>query len=181
MKLQERANSFKELFRKYYPEAIQCALFYLRDLKQSEDVVQEVFTKLWEQCDKIQTIDNLHGYLLFSVKNSSLNYLKHQAVVDKFQQDYIYQAEQEEPLPEEYFDTIRRLVDKLPPKRREVLEMSIMESKSYQEIADSLDISVNTVKDHLKKAYSFLRKNSQKDIFEYILYFVLFVKKERAL
>lgn len=177
MKLQERTHSFKELFRKYYPEAIQCALFYLHDLALSEDVVQEVFTKLWEQRDKISEIDNLHGYLLFSVKNSSLNYLKHQAVVNKFQQDYLYEAEQEEPLSEEYFDAIRRLVDQLPPKRREVLEMSVVESKSYQEIADALDISVNTVKDHLKKAYSFLRKNSQECIPGYILYFILSSKK----
>ncbi len=176
MKLQERGVFFKELFRKYYPEAIQCALFYLQDLTLSEDVVQEVFTKLWEQHDRIQSIDNLHGYLLFSVKNGSLNYLKHQAVVDKYHEDYIYQAELEEPLPEEFFDTIRRLVDQLPPKRREVLEMSVVESKSYQEIADALDISINTVKDHLKKAYSFLRRNSQERISEYILYFILFSK-----
>lgn len=177
MKLQERAYSFKELFRRYYPEAVQCALFYLHDLTLSEDVVQEVFTKLWEQCDKISEIDNLHGYLLFSVKNSSLNYLKHQAVVNKFQQNYLYEVEQEEPLSEDYFDAIRRLVDQLPPKRREVLEMSVVESKSYQEIADALDISVNTVKDHLKKAYSFLRKNSQGYIPGYILYFILSSKK----
>ncbi len=59
---------------------------------------------------------------------------------------------------------------KLPPKRRQILEMSIVQAKSYQEIADQEGISVNTVKDHIKKAYAFLRKDIHRNIPDFILF-----------
>ncbi len=62
--------------------------------------------------------------------------------------------------PEPYIAAISRLLCQLPEKRRLVLELSVFDSMSYPEIAARLGISVNTVKDHVKKAYAFLREQS---------------------
>ena len=170
-------NYFKILFRETYPELIRIALFYVHDLPVAEDITQEVFTKLWEQRKRLDKIENIKKYLQHSVRTSSLDYLKHQRVVNKFQQEYFRQAAEEEEGPEEYLQLVQKLLGQLPQKRREVLELSIVESKSYTEIADRLNISVNTVKDHIKKAYAFLRERANKDIPEFILYFILIGKK----
>lgn len=165
-------SSFKTLFRELYPDMVKVALFYVHDLPVAEDITQEIFAKLWEKQTELHKIDNLKGYLQYAIKNRSLNYLEHLQVIDKYQQDYINQMREEEQEPDDYLGLVQRLVDQLPPKRKQVLELSIVESKSYQEIAEQLDISLNTVKDHIKKAYAFLREEARKEIPNYILYFV---------
>lgn len=72
-------------------------------------------------------------------------------------------------IQETFIEEVGNLLNKLPEKRRKVLEMSVLESKSYAEIADALRISLNTVKDHVKKAYAFCGKKCVK-IF-HLLYF----------
>lgn len=165
--------SFKRDFEKLYPDMVKVALFYIHDKAVAEDITQEAFTKLWENYDKTDRIENLKGYLQYTIKNRCLNYLSHLQVVDKYQQEYLKQAEEDEESPEEYIQLVRTLLDKLPPKRKIILEMSIIESKSYQEIAQEQDISLNTVKDHIKKAYAFLRQEMNKEISTYILYLAL--------
>lgn len=169
-------NRFKSIFQEMYPEMVKTALFYLQDEAIAEDIVQEIFAKLWEQGKDLEQISNVRGYLLQAVKNSSLNYLKHQEIKDKYREEYLRLAEEDEGTPEEYLQLVRDLVEQLPPKRKTVLELSVVEAKSYQEIADLLNLSVNTVKDHIKKAYAFLREKAQEEIPGYILY-IIFTKK----
>lgn len=170
---QSNAIPFKTLFQELYPDMVKIALFYVRDLPTAEDITQEIFTKLWEKQTDISKIENLKGYLQYSIKNRCLNHLDHLQVVDKYQQEYIKQAEEDEQSPDEYIQLVQHLLEQLPPKRKMILELSIVESKSYQEISQQLDISINTVKDHIKKAYAFLREKAHKEVPNYILYFVL--------
>lgn len=165
--------SFQRDFEKLYPDMVKVALFYVHDTAVAEDITQEAFTKLWENYGKTHQIENLKGYLQYTIKNRCLNYLSHLQVVDKYQQEYLKQAAENEESPEEYIQLVRTLLDKLPPKRKLILEMSVIESKSYQEIAQEQDISLNTVKDHIKKAYAFLRQEMNKKISTYILYLAL--------
>ena len=164
---------FHSLFKELYPEMVRVAMFYVRDLPAAEDIVQEVFTRLWEKQEDLGRIENVKGYLQYAVKNRSLNYLEHQQVVDRYQRDYWEHLKEETEEPEEYLALVRKLVNQLPPKRKQILELNVVEEKSYQEIADELGISLNTVKDHIKKAYAFLREQARKEIPNYILYLIL--------
>lgn len=166
-------NDFKLLFRETYPELVRIALFYVHDLATAEDITQEIFTRLWEQRKEFDKIGDTRKYLQYAIRNSSLNYLKHQRVVNKYRQEYIRQAAEDEDSPEEYLHLVQRLLELLPEKRKKVLELSIVESKSYSEIAEILNISVNTVKDHIKRAYAFLREKTNKEVSELILYLIL--------
>lgn len=163
-------HDFKEVFQTHYPEMVQVALMYVRDLPTAEDIVQDVFVRFWETVRQEAPPGNISGYLMTAVKNSSLNHLKHLEVEEKFCREYIQEAEADEERPEAFLQLVEQLLKELPPKRREILELSVVESKSYQDIALQLDISINTVKDHIKKAYAFLRERAQREIPKLLLY-----------
>lgn len=165
--------SFRQVFETLYPDMVKVALFYIHDNAIAEDIVQEAFAKLWENYYKSHRIENLKGYLQYAVKNRCLNYLSHRQVVDKYQQEYLHQAAEDDESPEDYIQLVKTALEKLPPKRKLILERSVIDAKSYLEIAQELDISVNTVKDHIKKAYAFLRQEMNKEISGYILYLAL--------
>ena len=170
---------FKTAFLDLYPGMVKIALFYIHDLPTAEDITPEVFAKLWEKREKLGTIDNLKGYLSYAVKNHCLNYLEHQQAVTKYQQEILKQKTTEDQT-DELIQKVQTSLGKLPARRRQILEMSIVESKSYQEIATLEGISINTVKDHIKKAYAFLRKDIHQNIPDFILFIAFQNPKEKA-
>lgn len=153
-------KEFKSLFDLLYVGMVQQATFYTNDFAVAEDVVQEIFVRLWEKRGELKSVQNLEGYLLLSVKNRCLNYLEHQQVVDKYKQYCLLQEIQDDDDedPEQFIEDIGKLLDKLPEKRKMVLELCVIESKSYAEIADLLGISLNTVKDHVEESLRFLTR-----------------------
>ena len=170
---------FKSLFDHSYVGMVQRAVYYTNDLNAAEDIVQEVFMRLWEKREELREIQNIQGYLLFSIRNKCLNLLVHQHVIDKYRQYCLLQEiSDDEEEPETFIEEVGNLLNKLPEKRRKVLEMSILESKSYAEIASSLKISLNTVKDHIKKAYAFLREEMRKDISSPILFCAFYYREK---
>ena len=171
-------KEFKSLFDLSYVGMVQQATFYTNDFAVVEDVVQEVFVRLWEKRGELKNVQNLEGYLLLSVKNRCLNHLEHQQVVDKYKQYCLLQEVQDDDEdPEQFIEDVGKLLDKLPAKRKMVLELCVIESKSYAEIADLLGISLNTVNDHVKKAYAFLREELSRDVSYPVLFFALYFKE----
>lgn len=175
----KRLQNFKILFESFYPRMVKIALFYLHDRDSAEDIVQEIFTKVWEKNLDLQIGGYLNGYLQNAVKNNCLSYLKHLETKNKAEQEYQYIVDMASEDTEFYLERISQLIEQLPPKRRQVLELNIVEQKSYQEIAEALDLSVNTVKEHIRKAYAFLRDKTKDEIPKQILYFLL-VKRQMA-
>ena len=171
-------KEFKSLFDLLYVGMVQQATFYTNGSVVAEHVVQEIFVRLWEKRGVLKSVQNLEGYLLLSVKNRCLNYLEHQQVVDKYKQYCLLQEIQDDDDedPEQFIEDIGKLLDKLPEKRKMVLELCVIESKSYAEIADLLGISLNTVKDHVKKAYAFLREELRREVSFPVLFFALYFK-----
>ncbi|MEG2278154.1 MAG: RNA polymerase sigma-70 factor [Odoribacter sp.] len=172
-------SKFRVLFEELYPEMVKNAMYYVHDTDIAKDITQEAFVKLWEKCQQLPNINNLKGYLQYTIKHNSLNYLEHLQVVDKYQQEYFQELQEEEEAPSELIAQVLCSLEKLPSKRRQVLEMNINESMSYQEIADQLGISINTVKDHIKKAYRFLRQDIHSDISSQILFLAFSIRNKR--
>ena len=175
----KRLQNFKILFESFYPRMVKIALFYLHDRDSAEDIVQEIFTKVWEKNLDLQIGGYLNSYLQNAVKNNCLSYLKHLETKNKAEQEYQYIVDMASEDTESYLERISQLIEQLPPKRRQVLELNIVEQKSYQEIAEALDLSINTVKEHIRKAYAFLRDKTKDEIPKQILYFLL-VKRQMA-
>lgn len=163
--LQRLAKGDREVFHKlfvvFYIPMVKRAAFYLNDIAAAEDIVQDTFARIWDGRQKFRKVLNIEAYIIRWVRNGCMNYIKHRVVADKYLSKYmIGEISMQEADPEPYVIAIGNLLRQLPDKRRQVLEMSIFESKSYSEIALQLEISVNTVKDHIKKAYVFLREQS---------------------
>lgn len=171
--LKGNTQDLKMLFDEHYAPMMQIAIFLMNDPATAEDIVQEVFINLWEKRDTLGNIFNIRSYLLSSVRNRCINRISQQKVIEKYQEEYLKQTDSEHESTEEFIFHIYRLLEKLPTKRRIVLELSILDSKSYQEIAQLQNISINTVKDHIKKAYAFLRQEAPKNISKPLLILLL--------
>ncbi|WP_338876030.1 RNA polymerase sigma-70 factor [Spirosoma sp. SC4-14] len=151
------------LFREFYNRLVYFSFQIIRDQAQAQDIVQDAFIKYWQERDSV--VPNkvaIKNYLYSSVRNASLNSIRHNRVVD----DYIQQQGQTEPeelpviesiISSEVIAEIHSAIEALPEHYRIISEMSYLEGKKNQEIADELGMSVNTVKKQKYRALELLR------------------------
>jgi RNA polymerase sigma-70 factor (family 1) len=166
-------EAYKKLFFNYFEGLTFFANKYLRDMDAAQDVVQEVFSYLYEQRDTLLISTSLKSFLYKSVTNKSLNILKHEGVKQRnhahiketssegFEEDALETAELEAK--------INQLIDELPTECARIFRMSRMDQKSNQEIADELNISKRTVETQISKALKTLRSALKIIIIEIIL------------
>lgn len=157
-------QAFELLFHKYYIRLCGFANKFLNNPDEAREIVQEVFTKIWESRAEIDSDDSLKGYIFRIAQNMSLNKLKHHKVESKYVEVYklVYLNDQEfsaheSLLAKELDEIIVSAIGKLPPECRKVFELSRTEGLKYKEIADTLHISVKTVEAQMSKALHHLR------------------------
>jgi len=157
--------SFEELFRRYYEPLSHYAYKYVRDRVASEDIVQDVFLKLWNKREALKDDVALKPYLYVAVRNTSLNHIKiasRKATIedDKFDPLFVNSRTAEDDLQfQELEQKVMAAINQLPPKCREVFVLSRYEDKSYKEIAETLEISVKTVENQMGKALRKMRES----------------------
>ena len=157
-------QAFELLFRKYYVRLCGFANKFLNDPEESPDVVQEVFTKLWEGRKNIDPEQSLNAYLFMITQNISINKLRRKQVESKYVEIYkLVYIDHHEISPYESLlaleldDNITSALGKIPPKCRRIFELSRMDGLKYSEIAAALQISVKTVEAQMSKALHILR------------------------
>ncbi|MEL6591066.1 MAG: RNA polymerase sigma-70 factor [Bacteroidota bacterium] len=156
-------GALEELFRQYYTPLVRFAYSKVQDSELAEDIVQEVFVKLWNIRNNLQINTSLKSYLYTATKNLSLNEIAKVKRHAELNEVYVQKQEQAaEPMPEEerilWDERIRDAIAKLPPRCQEVFRLSRFEGMTYQEIADHLQISPKTVENQMGKGLSLLRK-----------------------
>jgi RNA polymerase sigma-70 factor (ECF subfamily) len=135
----------------------------LGDPEEVKDVLQELFTNLWNKRVDIPVATNLSGYLYAGIRNRILNLLSHKEVENKYLtsiQQYTQQEDYSTDLvirEKEMADLIQKEIDQLPPKMREVFLLSRKENLSHHEIAEQLSISEQTVAKQVTNALRILR------------------------
>ena len=155
--------AYETLFRLYYSKLIHIAKSYLVYQEDAEEVVQEVFLKLWEQKEKLETVKNINAYLYAMTKYSCLDKLKHEKVKRKYiendlkakaniQYGFIKDEAASLLIENELQQKIIQSIDLLPEKCKQVFIKSRMEGLKHQEIANELGISHRTVDAHISKA-----------------------------
>ena len=152
---------FKTLFREYFASLCIFAHRYLDDLELSKDAVHDVFTGLWETPLQLDDLCNIRAYLYTLVRNHCLDILRKQNVRNKYAADYREKESTEfletEALREEIYRRLDLAINQLPERSREILRMKMSGLKN-QEIAEKLDLSINTVNTLKSNAYKMLRK-----------------------
>lgn len=156
-------KAFEALFRHYYPHLCLYATRVLKNATAAEEIVQELFVRLWEKRRETEIETSVSNYLLRAVKNHCLNYLKHNQIKRDYSQKIL--AETETIPPDDDFETqtglfqkIEESIAELPEKRQEIFRLSRQEGLKYREIADKLNISIKTVETQMGLAMKTLRE-----------------------
>ena len=155
--------AFEQVFKTHFKNLHAYACTLLADAADAEEMVQQVFFKLWERQENIHISGSLAAYLYRAVHNQCLNHLKHQKVKHTHQLYVAHTMKQAPPatqgrlMTRELENRFKQALNQLPEQCRTVFQLSRFEDLKYREIADRLDISVKTVENQLGKALKFLR------------------------
>lgn len=160
--IHDSRQAFKELFFEFYPALFIFAERYVHNKEVSEDIVQEAFLKIWKYRKTLHINTSFRNFLVTTVKNSCMDYLRKQSIESKYAEHVSLQnvfMSPEEIYSFNELDTmIRKALGKLHPDVREVFEMSRFDGLTYLEIAVRLSVSPKTVESRMSKALKLLRK-----------------------
>ena len=156
-------GAFDEVFRLWYPTLVRVAAALVHDHDAAEEVAQDVMHELWRRREALDSSVSLRAYLLRSIRNRSLNHLRHLRVrrESETEVEALYDAPLRADQPiiaKELADAVQVAFEDLPPRCREIFELSRIHGLKYAEIAESLGISQKTVEAQMGKALRVMRE-----------------------
>ncbi len=154
--------AYNQLFDKYYMPLCVYSLKYCDSFQLAEDIVQDLFVKLWDEKIYMKFDNSISPYLFKAVKNNTLQGIKKESkFVFQDIENIVNSIMEDEPLDlatlEEEKTKLFEQVEALPEKSKEVFKAIVLDNMRYKEVAEHLDISVNTVKTHYARALKQLR------------------------
>jgi RNA polymerase sigma-70 factor (family 1) len=166
---QGNAFAFTLLFHHYRGRVYAVALRFLKSPELAEEIVQEVFLKVWTKRQDLLNIANFEAYLFTMARNIVFDFVKdlaREAVKKKDFNDILRDGVgADQPLIEEQYDKLlQEVVSQLPPQQKQIFRLARVEGLSHQAIAEELHISRLTVKAHMAKALRTIRQNLQHHI-----------------
>lgn len=170
-----RQTDIEDLFRYNYRPLCMYALHYLQDTDLVEDVVQECFTTLWEKLEQGSQVANRRAYLYMTVRNRCLDHLRRKGIQTESLKPYDTYGIIDDDDAQQRSQIEARLwtaIDSLPEKCREIFLMSKRDGLKYEEIAEELGISENTVRNQISKALKTLKEGAQKIISYFFAFFI---------
>jgi len=174
-------NAFEKLFEQYSQKLYRFALSYLKSGLEAEDLVQEVFLKIWENRTNIKTGTSFQSYLFTIAFNSIRKSFNAKARQDKFRTDLLEFLSHENPSLENHPDfealltKLDSLIDQMPERRKEIFMMRKKEGRAVRDIAEKMSISIKTVENQITEAMNHLKKEFAKDQISGILFFYMFL------
>lgn len=167
-------KTFKTFFLKYYDVLVLYATNILKNVDAAEDVVLNCFVHIWENSLYENLSDRLDKYMFKAVKNAALNDLRdskrrkarHEKMMEEMPVAEIMQEDEQAEI-----EILYLTINLLPPERRRIFMMVYAEGKKYKEVADQLQISINTVRTQLTRSLKFLREKLGEQEFTILLFF----------
>lgn len=155
-------DRFSDFFKKNYQTACLIALKYVKNSNFAEDLVQDVVIALWEKKENFQIHTNLRNYFFTAVKNHAINLVqRNKSITTSLSELFIDLPEEETSnsfSQEELAVKVYKAIQELPHACQTIFKLAYEQNYSYQEIADTLQISKNTVKTQMGIAYKQLRQ-----------------------
>ncbi len=155
--------AFEQVFKTYFKTLHSYALSLLKEEATAEEMVQNVFFKLWERAENLSLSGTVAAYLYRAVHNECMNYLKHRKVKATHQQYLAWSTKDNTDSAsgklsgKELENRLQQAINELPEQCRIIFQLSRFEELRYREIAEHLDLSVKTVENQMGKALKFLR------------------------
>jgi RNA polymerase sigma-70 factor (family 1) len=161
-----RYTQFETLFRRYHTRLYYFACSIINDTTSAEDIVEDVFSNLWENYDDLEDKSPILPFLYSSTRNRCIDYLRHCDVKDRFREVYIERLNDENDMEDESLmhheriEHIMGAIQTLSPQARKVFEACFLYGKKYKEVGEEMNISVNTVKTYVARALLYIRKQT---------------------
>jgi RNA polymerase sigma-70 factor, ECF subfamily len=157
--------AFEKIYNLYVRKVYYFALRYLKNNLEAEEMVQEVFTKIWENRLNLNPDLSFSGYLLTITKNTIFNdnrkRINHQAYCE-YVVNYLQlhgRDLEREIIFQDLMVKVNQSIENLPPKRQEIFKLSRLGGLSHKEISKKLDISEKTIETHMRLAFKDLKRD----------------------
>jgi len=175
----DKSIAFETLFNRNYSNLVYFSFNIVKDKAEAEDIVQDAFIHYWNRKGEIaENMDAVKSFLYTTVKNASLNLLRHQKVIQKFANQLPELIEEKNIIntiiQSEVYSKIHHAIESLPPGCQKISRLSYLDDKKNNEIAEELGISINTVKTQKQRAMYLLRQKFTAEIFS--LFVLIFLK-----
>ena len=160
---QGKAISLEILFDRYYEPLCNFAFLFLKEVGTTEELVSDVFIRVWQNRDQAGQITNVKAYLYRSVKNAVISSIrKHRPELDELNKNESYTKLDVTPetllIREELKDSIGKMIDAMPRQAGLVFRMHKIDGLSYKEIASTLNLSIKTIENHMGRALRFVKE-----------------------
>ena len=176
-------HAFDELFKKYGPPLFTFVMSIMKEKYWAEEVVQDVFIKIWDKRKDIDSTLSFKSYLFTIALNTTKKIYRKKAQEEKHKQQIVLELHNDHISDidiveyKNLLQYVEKIIDKLPPSRREIFIMSKIDGLKNEKIAEHLSISEQTVKNQLVSAMKFLRSEAVKSNNEIgLLFFLLFYR-----
>jgi len=174
-------DSFKSIYEDLSESVYSLAIRFLKDTGWSEEIVQEVFLRLWLNKEKLDENGNMWLYLYVLTKRLCLNRLREiRRSKESFEQlmfsvEKTCDSTEEDVLTADFERYVNRAVALLPERQKVIFKLSRFEGLSHKEIAEELKISPNTVKNHVVEALKTLKKSFGKSEYHYSIILICYL------
>jgi RNA polymerase sigma-70 factor (family 1) len=160
---ESRVPAFTQFYTLFFQKLLLTSDKYVKDLFIAEEIVQNVFLRIWETPEDLENIRFIKSYLYKSVINASINHVNrqksieqhHQKIAANLTEEYLIDLDEENEL----IVLLHNEIEKLPPKCRIIFKLNRFEQLKYREIAIKLNISERTVENHIGNALKLLRES----------------------
>lgn len=162
-------EAFRKIYESYCEPLYRFAYSYMKDSFEAEEIVQDVFIKIWERREDIDEQKSFKSYLYRITVNKVFNELKHRVVKQKYEQHALNfdQITSETPESSIQFQELNKKLDllltQLPEQQRNIFIMSRWKGLSNAEIAESLSLSLRTVENQIYRASKFIKLHLNDD------------------
>lgn len=157
-------RQFETLFRSSYLSLVRYASTMIKDKDTSEEIVQDLFVRIWQERDKLNIESSLNGYLFRAVHNRCLHHIEHAKVVERHAKEMMAAVPEMAETPsdmlqyKELQEKIVGIIERLPERCGQIFCMNRFEGMKYAEIAEKLSLSVKTVEANMGRALKEFRK-----------------------
>ena len=169
-------QTYEVVFKKYYQPLVMFVMRHVGNEDVAKDIVQDIFFKLFEGSRSLPDDFLLKSWVYRVARNAAVDYLRHLQVEDKYKflmaEAMISISDIDEEIDEQVYAKVNLAIESLPEQCRLIIKLNVLEGKKYQEIAEELGITVNTIRTQVSRGYKKLRDILSGVVDSSVLFFI---------
>ena len=174
-------QTYEVVFKKYYQPLVMFVMRHVGNEDVAKDVVQDIFFKLFESSHSLPDNFQLKSWFYRVARNAAVDYLRHLQVEDKYKflmaEAMISIPDIDEEIDEQVYAKVNLAIESLPEQCRLIIKLNVLEGKKYQEIAEELGITINTIRTQVSRGYKKLRDILSEEVDSSVLFFMFLKNK----